>query len=118
MATGKWTKPKMFQDEPAELIFQQAQRISDLKNFGPMTEKTFKLAGITTVLQFRKLGWQKTMQKLVKSNPKSRHSIFAYAIIGALQNKMWNRIPESDKAAARAFCASLKEKSDKKKKRK
>lgn len=98
----------MFQDEPAEERFLQAKKISELMNLGPMAEKQFAAAGIKTASQFRKLGWQKTMKKLVASNPKHRHSLYAYAIIGALQNIMWARIPEKDKAAARVFCASLK----------
>lgn len=98
----------MFRNEPAEERFQQAKRISELMNLGPMAEKHFSSAGIITVSQFRKLGWQRTMKRLVTNNPKHRHSLYAYAIIGALKNIMWNRIPEKDKAEARAYCASLK----------
>ncbi len=108
MASKKWNRPQMFQDEPAEDIFLQAKKISDLMNLGPTSETHFTAAGIKTPTQFRKLGWQKTMKKLVDSNPKHRHSLYAYALIGALQNTMWSRIPEKDKAEARSFCASLK----------
>ncbi|WP_413290835.1 TfoX/Sxy family DNA transformation protein [Bdellovibrio sp. HCB337] len=99
--------PRMFSDEPAEDVFKKAKKISDLKNLGPQTERAFHKAGIKTVPQFLKLGWKKTMQKLVKSDPKSRHSVFAYALIGALTNKEWNAISESEKEEARNFVRSL-----------
>lgn len=99
--------PRMFSDEPAEDIFKKAKRISDLKNLGPKAEATFHKAGIKTVSQFVKLGWQKTMQKLVKVDDKNRHSMFAYAIIGALTNKDWNAITEAEKEEARNFCRAL-----------
>lgn len=111
MASKKWNRPQLFQDEPADQRFQQAKKISELMNLGPMSEKHFTAAGIKSVLQFRKLGWQRTMKKLVDTNPKHRHSLYAYAVIGALKNLIWSRIPEADKAEARAFCAKLKLKS-------
>jgi hypothetical protein len=98
----------MFRDESPEEVFKTAQKISDLKNLGPESEKSFTLAGIKNAAQFRKLGWQKTVKKLVQINPKNRHSLYAYALIGALKNQQWNQISERDKADAREFCASLK----------
>jgi hypothetical protein len=100
--------PQMFRDEPAELILKQAKKISDLKNLGPVSEVNFAKAGIKSAQQFAKLGWKKTMLKLVKSDPKNRHSIYAYALIGALKNLEWNRISQEDKDEARKFVASLK----------
>jgi hypothetical protein len=47
------------------------------------------------------------MVKLVKADPQNRHSIFAYAIIGALRNKDWNAITEQEKEEARSFVRSL-----------
>lgn len=102
--------PTMFSDEPPEERLKNAKKISDLKNLGPQTELQFKKAGITTVKQFVKLGWKKSMEKLVKVNPKNRHSMFAYAMIGALQNEDINGISEEDKMAAKKFIHSLKNK--------
>lgn len=100
--------PRMFKDEPAENILSKAQRISDLKNLGPASENEFQKAGIKSAHQFIKLGWKKALSKLVKVNSKNRHSIFAYALIGALKNQEWNRISEEDKLEARLFVSSLK----------
>lgn len=102
------TKPRMFSDDTFEDKVDSFKKISDLKNFGPATEATFHKAGIKTVAQFIKLGWKKSFTKLVKSNPKNRHSIFAYALIGALQNKEWHQISHAQKDEARQFTASLK----------
>ncbi len=100
----------MFADEPAEEKLSKVKRIIDFKNLGPETEKAFLKAGINSAKQFIALGWQKTMVKLSKENPKHIHSIFAYALIGALKNQVWNRISEEDKLAARQFTKKLREK--------
>ena len=55
MASGKWKKPKMFQDEPAELIFQQAQRISDFvrgKISGSLPETSYLPGVVTSPMHF------------------------------------------------------------------
>ena len=102
--------PKMFSDEPAQFVLTKAIKASDLKNLGPVTDEMFAKAGIKGAQQFIKLGWKKTMVKLSKSNPKNCHSIFAYALIGALTNTLWNRISEADKKEAQRFCKELREK--------
>lgn len=102
--------PQMFRDESFEDRLAQAKKISDLKNLGPATEKHFTKAGIKTVNQFVKLGWKKTFKKLVEVNPKNRHTLFAYALIGALKNIDWNGISAEDKNEAKIFSASLKKK--------
>jgi hypothetical protein len=103
-------RPTMFSDEPAQATFMKAKKISDLKNLGPETEKGFLKAGIKTPQQFQKLGWRKTMELLCKANPKNNHSIFAYAVIGALENKIWNGISEEKKLEARQYMKSLRDK--------
>lgn len=108
-------RPRMFSEEPVEDLLKKARKISDLKNLGPESEKHFLKAGIKTPQQVIKLGWKKTMALLVKSNSKHNHSIYAYAVIGALQNKMWNLISEEDKREARAYMKSLREKGSSKK---
>jgi hypothetical protein len=101
-------RPRMFSDEPAEEKLKQAKKISDLKNLGPMAEKEFAKAGIKTAQKFIELGWKKSLQKMIKVNDKNRHSIFAYALIGALTNKDWNAITEDEKQEARDFVKSFK----------
>lgn len=101
-------RPRMFSDEPKEQILTKAKKISDLKNLGPESEKAFAKAGIRTAPQFIKLGWKKTLQKLVRSNPKNCHSLYAYALIGALTNTEWSRISEQEKSEAKEFTRSLR----------
>ena len=101
-------KPQMFQDESFEEKINTFKKISDLKNLGPSSEVAFQKAGVKTLNQFLKLGWKKTMHKLVKSNSRNCHSVFAYALIGALQNKEWHQITENEKKEAREYTASLK----------
>lgn len=101
-------RPRMFSDEPFDDRLKKTNKISDLENLGPASEKEFLKAGIKSADQFVKLGWQKSLVKLVKSNPRNRHSIFAYALIGALKNKEWNRISDQEKLEAKTFVASLR----------
>ncbi|WP_413613122.1 TfoX/Sxy family DNA transformation protein [Bdellovibrio sp. HCB-110] len=109
-------RPRMFSDEPAEDILKKAKKISDLKNLGAVTEKQFAKIGITTAQQFIKLGWKKTMKKLIEYDPKHRHSLYAYALIGALTNTEFTRISDEEKAEAKAFIKSIP-KPEKKQKR-
>lgn len=102
--------PHMFRDEEPKVFLKKARKISDLKNLGPSAEKEFSKAGIKTADQFIKMGWKKALTQLVQSNKKNRHTVFTYALIGALKNQDWNRLSESDKLEAKKFTASLKNK--------
>ena len=101
-------RPSLFRDEDPNKAIKKAIRISDLKNLGPATEKSMNSAGIKKVQQFVNLGWKKTMVKLINENSKNCHSIFAYALIGALSNTDWNRITDEEKLEARNFIRSFK----------
>ena len=101
-------KPRMFSDVPVEVVIKGAVKISDLKNLGPASEKVFHKAGIKTVAQFVKLGWKGAMKKLAKSDSRNIHAMFAYAVIGALKNREWSGISESEKAEARSFMNELR----------
>lgn len=100
-------KPRMFSDEPAEQVLQVAKKISDLKNMGEVTERNFHRAGIKTAQQFIKMGWKKAMMKMVALDPKFRHTMYAYTLIGALTNKEWNGLSAEEKIEARDFTKSL-----------
>ena len=103
-------KPRMFRDESLAEKIDKLKTIQDFKNFGPATEKIFLQAKIKTPAQFISLGWKKTFAKLVEVNPKHNHSLFAYAIIGALENKEWNAISEDLKKEAQSFAKELRDK--------
>lgn len=109
--------PQMFREDSVAEVLSKAKRISDLKNFGPETERSFIKAGIKTAPQFIEMGWKKALEKLYKKNPKNAHAIFAYAMIGALKNQMWNLISEEDKREAQAFAKELRLRDKNKKKK-
>lgn len=108
--------PQMFREDSSLEVLGKANRISDLKNFGPETEKSFTKAGIKTASQFIEIGWKTALEKIYKKNPKNAHAIFAYAMIGALKNQRWNLISEEDKKEAQTFAKELRLRSKKKKK--
>lgn len=111
-------KPRMFGDESLADNMHKIKTIQDFKNFGPATEKIFIKAGIKTPAQFLKLGWKKTFTKLCEVNPKHNHSLFAYALIGALENKEWNAINDDHKKEAQIFAKELRDKAKAAKKKK
>lgn len=103
-------RPKMFSDELFEDRVKKAEKISDLKNLGPASEQAFAKANIYTAQQFVRLGWKKTYEKLVLSNKRNLHTVFAYALIGALTNKEWNRLSDEEKLNAKTYTQVLREK--------
>lgn len=107
--------PQMFREESATEILIKAKKISDLKNFGPETENSFIKAGIKTAPEFIRMGWKKALEKLYNKNPKYAHAIFAYTMIGALKNQMWNLISDEDKREAQTFTKELRMRSKKNK---
>lgn len=109
VSTSDMKKPRMFRDETLSERIEKIKLISDFKNLGPSAETTFKKAGIKTPAQFIKLGWKKTFQKLCEKNPKNNHSLFAYAIIGALENVEWNAISQDLKNEAQIFAKDLRD---------
>lgn len=106
--------PRMFSDENSVERLAQATRIIDLKNLGPSSELEFHRAGIKNAQQLLGMGWEKAYTQLVRANHKNCHSMFAYAIIGAVKNVEWSRISEEDKQAAKKLSAILREKISKK----
>ena len=108
----------MFSDEPAQEVLSAATKISDLKNLGVVAEAAFKKAGIKTAQQFIKMGWKKALVLLVNKNPKNAHSLFTYALIGALKNKEFTHISDADKIEAQIFTKELRDTLKKKKKKK
>lgn len=103
-------RPRMFSDESPDEALAKAKKISDLKNLGAEMEKVFNQAGIKTAQQLEKLGWKKAMVQLCKANPKYNHSMVTYAVIGALQNKIWSGITEDEKREAREYMKELRDK--------
>lgn len=103
-------RPRMFSDEINRVEIKEIKNISDLKNLGPASERQFLKAGIKTPQNFEKMGWKKALDKLVKVNPKNAHSIFGYALFGALCNKEWFRLSEDEKKAVRDYVVRLRKK--------
>lgn len=105
-----FSRPRMFSEDPIAVDFLKMKKISELKNLGPASESEFHKAGIKTPQQFKKMGWKKALEELVKVNPKNAHSVFAYALIGALNNKEWFRLSAEEKKEAQVFTKKLRTK--------
>ena len=101
------SRPQMFRNDPATRK-ARSEKLSSLSNLGPVMEKAMNRAGIKTVTQFKKMGWQKAWKKLIQLHPRYRHTIYAEVLIGALQDKIWHQISERDKAAAKKFAEGLR----------
>lgn len=109
--------PKMFSDDILDLNKAKTEfkNISDFKNLGPESEKHFHQVGIKTPKKFIELGWKKTWDKLVSGNINRSHTLYGYALIGALENKQWNGISDEKKKEASDFAKQLRLKYKKKK---
>jgi hypothetical protein len=105
VSAQRMREPQMFSDEPLNTI--ELKKISDFKNLGTESEKQFAKAGIKTPQKFIQLGWKKAWTLLAQNNPKSSHTLYGYALIGALKNLGWLAISDSDKAEAKAFSKEL-----------
>jgi predicted flap endonuclease-1-like 5' DNA nuclease len=102
-------RPRMFSDDDPVAVLQKAKKLTDLKNIGPVLEELLQDAGIKTPQQMQKLGWQKTMVKLAKVHPKTNHSMYAYTIITALENKDFGGMSEQQKSEVRAYMKTLRD---------
>lgn len=102
------SQPQMFREERSEVTLQKAEKITDLKNLGPASEKILNDVGIKTGQQLLKIGWKKAFIKLVDANPKNLHLIMAKVLIGATTNKEWFRINPDSEQEAKDLVAKLR----------
>lgn len=101
--------PMMFREEPAAEKLKKAKHLSDLRGLGPVLEKRLMQAGIRSVDQFVKMGWQKAAKRLVDLHPRHLHAMYAYVLIGALRNINLSDISEAEKKEAIALMATWRQ---------
>ena len=80
----------------------------DSKNFGPVSSKALADAGITTLAQLKKMGWEKAAIKLVEIHPRFINLNMFRALIGACHDCDWKKIPEKDLLRAKNLILLLK----------
>lgn len=107
--TEHFLKPQIFSDQDYDLSqLKHFKKISDFKNLGAESVRTFEKVGIMNGAQFVQLGWKKTWEKLALLNYKNTHTLFGYAIIGALENKSWLELTVEQKNEASEFAKKLR----------
>jgi hypothetical protein len=90
------------------------QRISAMKNLGPVVEKDFIAAGVLTSDAVRKLGVKKAFLKMLDGrlklgrSAKCCNALYLYAIYGAIHDLDWKDIPSSKKIKFKQFTEMLR----------
>jgi len=81
--------------------------IEKARNLGPVSAAEFRTLGIFSLEQIREMGWQEAFALWVEAYPERLNLNAAAALIGAVEDVDWRKIPPNEKAAARRLLASL-----------
>ncbi len=79
------------------------QALSDLKNIGKTVEAKLRTIGITSASDLKNIGAAKAYKRLSELEP-SKHlpvCYYLYSLEGAIQNRHWNELSESEKKKLR-----------------
>lgn len=79
-------------------------------NLGPKTTEEMASIGIKSLVQIRRIGWEKAFRKLIAKYPERLNLNMASALIGAELGMDWRVIPRQHKEDAKALIKALKPK--------
>lgn len=82
--------------------------IRDCRNLGPKTEAELNSIGIRTLRDLKSLGWEEVCLRYVFAFPKRLNLTLVCAIIGAISDEDWRRVPPEVKARAKEFVEALR----------
>jgi hypothetical protein len=83
--------------------------IEDARNLGPTSAGELAAAGITSREQLVELGWEEAFVRLVRAFPHRCNLNMCYALIGAIEDVDWRRIPATLKSDARETVRTLRQ---------
>lgn len=75
--------------------------IEEARNLGPTAGAELRSVGIETLQQLMKLGWEEAFDRLVQAYPNRVNLNMLTALIGAVEDCDWRRLPVSLKGEAR-----------------
>lgn len=86
-----------------------------MRNLGPAVEQDLGAAGITSPLQVRRLGTEKSFLKMLDGRLKTGRSakccnaLYLYALYGAIHDLDWRAIPDQKKREFKKFTEELRQ---------
>lgn len=82
------------------------QRLSEMKNLGPVTERQLRAVGIDRPQDLVRIGPVEAYLRLREAFPGRITSVALYALQGALLDERWNALPDELRARLRVAAAS------------
>lgn len=79
-----------------------------IPNLGKLTRSELRHVGISTFGDFKKLGWKKAWQRVVKKFPNRLNLNMGRALYGADKGKRWNELSANQVKEIREFQARMK----------
>jgi hypothetical protein len=83
--------------------------IDRARNLGPVSAGELAAVGITTREQLVELGWEQAFVRLVRAFPHRCHLNMCCALIGAVEDLDWRRLPPSLATDARRAVGALRD---------
>lgn len=77
--------------------------IEDGRNLGPATGERLRLAGIATVEELLRVGWEEAWSRMYSRFPMDAHAGFGYALYGAEHDVDWRDVPPAVKERIRGI---------------
>ncbi len=82
--------------------------LEDARNLGPTTATELAGVGIPTLETLRAVGWAEAFERWVRASPERCTLNACTALIGAVEDLDWRRLPPDQKAEARALVQALR----------
>lgn len=83
--------------------------IEDAINLGPATGARLREVGISTVEKLIEVGWEEAMLRMVERDAGNIHTMLAWALMGAVEDRNMNALSAAQKDAGRRFTARLRQ---------
>lgn len=83
--------------------------LSTVKNFGPVTLAEFQSMGLDTLEQVEALGLEDTCRRWVARYPERLNANAFLGVVTALEDTVWTQATSSQRTAAKALVAQLRE---------
>ncbi len=80
-----------------------SKAIESARNIGPSLGGELREVGVATMASLERLGWEEAWLLLCQRNPSCLHLMCGYALLGAIEDIDWLKIPEERKQAAMRF---------------
>ncbi len=86
------------------------QALSELKNIGKTVEQKLKKIGINNAAELKRLGSAKAYKWLSEQEPEKHLPVcyYLYSLEGAISNKHWNELTETEKKRLRLDAGLVK----------